>query len=126
MAGMETQVVVCVLLASILCLALRRYAALGIALGLAMLARPDLALWAALAGGYLAAEAVRTRDWKPLGVTVAVALALYLPWVAFAWMYYGSPIPNTMLAKSAGYGGFWWLREVGLSYWLRGAWYQTW
>jgi hypothetical protein len=26
---------------------------------------------------------------------------LYLPWFAWAWWYYGSPIPNTILAKAA-------------------------
>ena len=26
---------------------------------------------------------------------------LYLPWFAWAWWYYGSPIPNTIMAKAA-------------------------
>jgi hypothetical protein len=30
-----------------------------------------------------------------------LTLLLYLPWVLWAWSYYGSPIPNTVLAKGA-------------------------
>jgi hypothetical protein len=30
-----------------------------------------------------------------------VTTILYLPWFLWAWWYYGSPIPNTVLAKSA-------------------------
>lgn len=29
-----------------------------------------------------------------------LAVALYLPWFLWAWSYYGSPIPNTILAKA--------------------------
>lgn len=30
---------------------------------------------------------------------VLLGLLLYLPWVVFAWWYYGSPVPHTILAK---------------------------
>ena len=124
MAGMETQIVTCVLLLSILCLALRRYVALGLALGLCLLARPDLALWAAIVGIYLLLDAFHSRRWRPLCITIAVSAAVYLPWILFAWAYYGSPIPNTILAKSAGYG-YWWRHESSLDFWLRGAWFMA-
>jgi hypothetical protein len=32
--------------------------------------------------------------------SAAVCLAAYLPWLGWAWWYYGSPIPNTLLAKA--------------------------
>jgi hypothetical protein len=32
--------------------------------------------------------------------SAAVCAAVYGPWVAWAWIYYGSPVPNTILAKS--------------------------
>ncbi len=35
----------------------------------------------------------------------AVCTALYLPWFITMWMYYGSPVPNTIVAKSH-YGNF--------------------
>ncbi len=31
---------------------------------------------------------------------LALGTVLYLPWFASAWIYYGSPIPNTILSKS--------------------------
>ncbi len=37
---------------------------------------------------------------------VGVCALVYLPWFLFAWAYYGSPIPQTVLAKSSGYAGF--------------------
>ena len=30
----------------------------------------------------------------------AVVCAVYLPWFAWAWWYYGSPVPHTIIAKS--------------------------
>jgi hypothetical protein len=37
----------------------------------------------------------RRVPWRALGL----ALLLSLPWVLFAWGYYGSPVPNTLAAK---------------------------
>jgi len=31
-----------------------------------------------------------------------VAVAAYLPWILWAWSYYGSPVPNTIVAKGLG------------------------
>lgn len=60
----------------------------------AFLIRPD----GALAGVVVAAHwlVVRRRvPWRALGL----ALLLCLPWLLFAWAYYGSPVPNTLAAK---------------------------
>jgi len=35
--------------------------------------------------------------------SAAVCAILYLPWFLFAWLYYGSPIPQTVIAKEVGY-----------------------
>ncbi len=43
---------------------------------------------------------VRPRPWRPLLRGVLLGAALYLPWFVFAWWYYGSPIPHTIVAKS--------------------------
>ena len=68
--------------------------------------RPDGCVYfAALAGAWLivgARDAGLSRR-QQLAVTlraVALGVALYLPWLAFAWSYYGSPVPHTILAKS--------------------------
>jgi len=37
------------------------------------------------------------------------AAALYLPWLIFTVGYYGSPFPNTMVAKYVGYQSYWWI-----------------
>lgn len=38
---------------------------------------------------------------RPARLVRAVLLGslLYLPWIVFAWLYYGSPVPHTILAK---------------------------
>lgn len=37
-------------------------------------------------------------------IFAAVTSAVYLPWVLFAWWYFGSPIPLTIIAKQVTYG----------------------
>lgn len=125
MAGMETQVVVCLLLGSIVCFAERRYVALGVALGLCLWGRPDMALWAMTVGAALLLRGRSEGTWRPLAAVAGLCAAVYLPWIAFATWYYGSPVPNTILAKSAGFS-YWWLREKSLAFWIEGAAYHTW
>jgi hypothetical protein len=94
-AGMETQIAVAVLLAGIYYLLAEDQTKTGIALGLAILARPDFVLWVAPVFVYLLFHnrdaAARAWLWT---------LAIVGPWVLFATIYYGSPIPNTIIAKS--------------------------
>jgi hypothetical protein len=49
--------------------------------------------------------------WRRVILAALVGGAAYAPWFFWAWSYYGSPIPNTILAKSA-------ISPDGLS-WLR-------
>jgi hypothetical protein len=115
MAGMETQIATAILLASI-CYALERAPVkLGIALGLCLLARPDFAIWALIVGVWLAWD----RKWRILAVAAGVACLIYAPWIAFTTAYYGSPIPNTVLAKSIGYGLWWQAPMPALDWWKR-------
>ncbi|MDI1335428.1 MAG: hypothetical protein PSU94_04515 [Lacunisphaera sp.] len=39
--------------------------------------------------------------WLRLGGALLLGAALYLPWILWAWQYYGSPVPQTIIAKSA-------------------------
>lgn len=48
-------------------------------------------------------NAASIQRWRKLAAAVALGGALYLPWFVFAWAYYGSPIPHTILAKSTTY-----------------------
>lgn len=45
-------------------------------------------------------ECIRTWRFSVI-VAIGIGAALYLPWVIWAWHYYGSPIPQTIIAKSA-------------------------
>lgn len=64
------------------------------AAAIAFLLRPD----GALAGLVVGAHWLVTRRRVPWGA-LALGLLLALPWVLFAWGYYGSPLPNTLAAK---------------------------
>ena len=73
----------------------------GLALGGLMWTRPDGFVYAgALAAATWlfpgAERRLRGTDWLRLGV---IGGLIYLPWFLWAWRYYGSPVPNTILAK---------------------------
>jgi len=103
MAGMETQVTTVAYLWSIWCLLRGTQLQKGVSLGLVMLARPDAAFWVAMALAIEFRRAWRQGDSRRLGPVLAGLLGLYVPWLAFTFLYYGSPVPNTIVAKSLGY-----------------------
>ncbi len=98
MAGMETQLAVLILIMSVYYTMTLDTVPLGISLGLCMLVRPDYAFWTVISGLYVLFN--RPRAFLPV---TGIALAVYLPWILFTLLYYGSPIPNTVLAKGLGY-----------------------
>jgi hypothetical protein len=71
--------------------------------------RPDGCVFvAALAATDLAfAGTLRRRLLYSLLRSALVASLLYAPWIAWAWSYYSSPIPNTLLAKARPPGMAW-------------------
>lgn len=103
--GMETSLFVLLLAAALYFHLSGRpvYAALGA--GLAILARPDGVLMAALIG------MDRLRQWirkspPSAGPTVREGAAFGLPiglWSVYAWAVYGSPIPHSVVAKATAY-----------------------
>lgn len=107
MAGMETQLAVLILVMSVYYTMTLNVVPLGVSLGLCMLARPDYAFWTIIVGIYVLARQPRSF------IKVAgVALAVYLPWIIFTTAYYGSPLPNTIMAKGLGYTKWWEKVEV--------------
>jgi arabinofuranosyltransferase len=97
-AGMETMLIVALMLAGLVLLAEGRPRAAGIVLGLLVVGRVDGALWVALVVGH-----AWWRDRRvPVRALTAFAATL-LPWVVFATVYYGSPVPHTMAAKMTAY-----------------------
>jgi hypothetical protein len=95
MSGMETQVAVAILLAGLYHVRRADFIVAGIWLGLAPLVRPEFVLWLAPAFLYLAYINLR-RSFASAGI----AAAIVTPWLVFTTLYYGSPIPNTIIAKS--------------------------
>jgi len=95
MAGMETQVAVAIILASAYYVYIRSWRAVGITCGLALLARPDFLLWVIPVG-----VAVLIWERRAFLRVVGYSALLYGPWVLFTTVYYGSPIPHTIAAKS--------------------------
>jgi hypothetical protein len=94
-AGMETQIAVAVLLAGVYYVLIEDYPRSGVALGLALLARPDFALWVAPAYAFLI-----IRNYRQALRAAALSAAIVGPWLIFTWIYYGSPVPNTITAKN--------------------------
>lgn len=85
----------------------------GVVLALATAVRPDAALFAGLLAGVTGAAG---RGWRfPARFAAAYASAL-APWLLFLWLYFGSPVPETLIAKRA---------QILLGYWpaftMRGA-----
>ncbi len=69
----------------------------------AALFRPDAALWGVLLGGWCLWRA--PRQWI---ASAAVFAAIWGPWLVFAWLYFGSPLPQSAAAKfqRVGVGGY--------------------
>jgi hypothetical protein len=94
-AGMETQIAVAVLFAGFYYVLIEDHPRSGVALGLALLARPDFALWVAPAYAFLI-----IRNHRKAIRAAALSAAIVGPWLIFTWIYYGSPVPNTITAKN--------------------------
>jgi len=73
----------------------------GLALGGLMWTRPDGFVYAGAvaAGIWLFRGPERQLRWAEWLRIAVIAGAIYTPWFAWAWYYYGSPVPNTILAK---------------------------
>ena len=82
--------------------ALRRMA---ICLALAAMTRPEGVLIAAVLGAARYLQLVCGRRWLPGRAELVCAawfLALWAPWFAWRWHYYGYPFPNTYYVKASG------------------------
>ncbi len=80
----------------------RKFLELGLCWAGLMWTRPDGCVYiAALAiADFLFGVGSRSDRLKSLLAAAIVCTLLYLPWFTWAWWYYGSPIPQTVLAKS--------------------------
>lgn len=99
--GMETQIATAILLANAFYLLRRDWTKVGLLCGLALLARPEFGLWIAVAGLVVLFRAPRALP-RFIGAFLLVAG----PWIVFTTLYYGSPVPHTIVAKGL-YGSGW-------------------
>jgi hypothetical protein len=101
---------------------------LGTAWAGLMWTRPDSFIYIGLlaVGFWIFNQPARTggRRGQQLRLFVQAGLlttALYGPWLAWAWWYYGTPIPHTIVAKAAQSGGW-----SGLTRFVHGIWQMPW
>lgn len=94
MSGMETQVVTALLLFSVLKFLESDYLFLGLSLGLCIYARPEFGLWILVVIIFLL---VARREYVTRVSLLALIVAL--PWLIGTTVYYGSPVPQTIVAK---------------------------
>jgi hypothetical protein len=81
----------------------RRWLAVGLCWAALMWTRPDSCMYiGALMLTHLAFPVTTRREtFQGLLKAAGVCTLVYLPWFLGAWIYYGSPVPHTVLAKSA-------------------------
>jgi len=92
--GMEMSLVLCLMSLSFLFMTKRKITSTGVVLGLLLWARVDGIFWA---GVLICMEFYISRR-VPFRMMAVTALT-YLPWVVFACLYFGSPIPQAVYAK---------------------------
>jgi len=94
--GMETALVVAFMLGALLCHLDHRDRAAGLLAGLAILTRPEAILLA-----FVIAVGIASKSLSRFVSFSACVLILIVPWICFAYLYFGSPLPNSVAAKSA-------------------------
>jgi hypothetical protein len=74
----------------------------GVALGGALWTRPDgfVFIGSLMVATWLVQPGWRV-EWKGWVQVVVWGALIYAPWFGWAWWYYGSPVPNTIIAKSS-------------------------
>lgn len=110
--GMETAIVLFFFVWMIVALLERRTMALALAVAGLMWTRPDGFIFAgALLGGFAVfiwggeVPPERRRLAGMILRGLVIGGLIYLPWFLWAWYFYGNPVPNTILAKSAALEG---------------------
>jgi len=109
--GMETSVVILFLAASFAAYVAGRSRLSAALMALAVLTRPDALIAAGLLFADMGLRPLLARDGGPLAVRLrrlpwaeaAIFCGLLLPWVLFATVYYGSPLPQSVAAKVRAY-----------------------
>lgn len=94
-AGLETSLYTALVYGALLAGGAGRIGLAGIVTGLAVLCRPDGGLAAIVLAAFL------IRRPKDLAVFCGLVVAAVAPWLVFAQLYFGSPVPQSIVAKAA-------------------------
>jgi hypothetical protein len=83
-----------------------RWVQMGICWAGLMWARPDgfVAILGLIAANLVFFAQSRKAVCAAVLKSAVLGAALYLPWFIWAWQYYGSPVPNTVMAKAQNVG----------------------
>ncbi len=100
--GMETELNVLILLSVAFAYIIERYDAVAVLGAIAFMTRPDDLILLAVIGAWHLVKVIRTKQSFPTHPLVIFILCL-LPWLIFATIYFGSPIPNSVIGKAASY-----------------------
>lgn len=92
--GMETSLFMLGTIGAVLLLRERRFVWLSVLLGFLVLVRPEGVL--VIAAVLAVVIALRLR---PRIVDLLPGIAIMLIWTAWSWLYYGSPVPQSVLSK---------------------------
>ena len=106
--GMETAVNILWMLGAVYFFLVDRPLRMGIFVGLAFLTRIDSLAWIGPLLLYQFAERLLGQSGQTLlkripWRTWIGAVVVVTPWLLFAWAYFGSPVPNSLSAKSVAY-----------------------
>ena len=93
--GSETPLYLAFCLSAFAFYARQRYAWTALCAALAVLSRADGILVPLILGIDYLARIRRPIPWRPM----ALFVLLLIPWLVFAWAYFGSPFPATLTAK---------------------------
>lgn len=96
--GMELSLELCFMSLSFYAMSTRRDLLCGISLGLLLWTRIDGVVWVVF---LLAAQWMESEEFPRK--TALVAAAVYLPWLVFAFFYFGTVIPQTIISKAVLY-----------------------
>jgi len=101
--GMETSIYVLLLVSSVYTYLIGRYKTWALLSGLAFLTRPDALILIGLLALDRLFRSLPKPGWRSLFSELGVFLLTVLPWVIFAVLYFGSPLPNSIAAKTLAY-----------------------
>ena len=102
LGGMETPLALFLMALSLHFVSKRESVGAAAAVGLLALCRVDGLVWGVLVVGATVLSSYRKlckQAWKQAWKEAAVLGAIVAPWVVFSWLYFGSAVPNSMVAK---------------------------